>query len=324
MTAGHPTSPGTGVATPRSLSAAARSLLTGRRALVLGGTGMLGRAVVPLLRSAGATVDAPARGQADLLNAAAIESAVNAVAVASGSGAKDEHSRPVCINCAAWTNVDGAESDEAGATRINGDAVAALADSCLRHRVTLVHFSTDYVFDGAGREPYAVDAPRAPVNAYGRSKAAGEEAIQCRLGAGLDALVIRTSWLYAPWGANFVRTIARFGREKPVLKVVNDQRGRPTSCDTLSRTTIELLAAGARGFFHGTDAGECTWFDFAREIVRLTGGRAAVEPCTTAEFPRPAKRPAYSVLDLTPTQRLIGPMTPWNDALAAVTPRLEA
>jgi len=137
-------------------------------------------------------------------------------------------------------------------------------------------------------------------------------------------LNIRTSWLYAPWGLNFVRTIAKLLREKPSIKVVNDQRGRPTSAEHLAAATLRMIDAGAAGMHHITDGGECTWFDFAQEIGRLTGATGKVEPCTSAEFPRPAKRPGYSVLDLTETERLIGPMPDWKRNLAEVTPRLEA
>lgn len=273
-------------------------------ALVIGADGMLGRAFMQLL----ASLDMPHAGltinDLDITDAAAVEKKVNA---------------PVVINCAAWTNVDGAEANEAAATKVNGQGVANLRDACFESEGFLVNYGTDYVFSGAATRPYPIDEPLAPLNAYGRSKAAGERVM---LGM-IDHLYIRTSWLYAPWGNNFVRTIARLLREKPSIKVVNDQRGRPTSAEHLARATLALLQAGARGFVHATDGGQCTWFEFAREIGRLTGATGTVEPCASAEFPRPAKRPAYSVLDITKTERLIGPMPDWRANLADVTARLE-
>lgn len=224
------------------------------------------------------------------------------------------------INCAAYTDVDGAEQHEDVATAINGAGVGALARRCGEVGATLVHFGTDYVFDGVATSPYAVDAPRAPQGAYGRSKAAGEVALQ---ESGARHLYVRTSWLYAPWAKNFVRTIAALAKTKEALKVVDDQRGRPTSAEHLARSTLALLERDLEGTWHVTDGGECTWFEFAREIVRLTGASCVVEPCTSAEFPRPAPRPAYSVLDLSRTEAVLGPMPDWREALAGVMARLE-
>jgi dTDP-4-dehydrorhamnose reductase len=224
------------------------------------------------------------------------------------------------ILCAAYTDVDGAETDEARATAVNGAGVGHLARACREAGALLVHFGTDYVFSGDAKTPYPVDAPVDPRTAYGRSKAAGERALR---ESGAEHLYLRTSWLYAPWGKNFVRTIAALGRTRPELKVVDDQRGRPTSAEVLVQTTFALLARGARGFFHATDGGDCTWFELARAVVEGTGGSAQVLPCTSAEFPRPAPRPAYSVLELTRTEALLGPMRPWRETLRDVLVRLE-
>lgn len=272
--------------------------------LVVGSDGMLGRAFMELL----AKLEVPHAGTTihdlDITDADAVSRRVR---------------EPIVINCAAWTNVDGAEADEAGALRVNQRGVENLLRACFDAEAWLVNYGTDYVFSGTGTRPYPVGEPLAPLNAYGRSKAAGE-----RVMAGMiDHLYIRTSWLYAPWGNNFVRTIARLLREKPSIRVVDDQRGRPTSAEHLARATLALLAKRARGFVHATDGGECTWFEFAREIGRLTGAAGKVEPCTSAEFPRPAKRPAYSVLDISETETLIGPMPHWKTNLADVTRRLE-
>lgn len=224
------------------------------------------------------------------------------------------------INCSAFTNVDAAESDELTALKINGEGVGYLARACARVGVPLVHYSTDYVFSGQASAPYRVDEPQAPLGAYGRTKAAGERAVW---EAGGPHLVLRTSWLYAPWANNFVRTIHKASGQRPNLRVVNDQRGRPTSAEHLARVSLSLLDLNARGTLHVTDGGECTWFDFATEIVRLSGHACSVDPCTTAEFLRPAPRPPYSVLDLTATERLLGPMPDWRDNLRDVCARLE-
>ncbi len=224
------------------------------------------------------------------------------------------------INCAAYTNVDLAETEEAAATRINGEGVGVLAARCAEVGATLVHFSTDYVFDGRASLPYAVDHPRDPLGAYGRSKAAGEEALEA---SACDWLCLRTSWLYAPWGTNFLKTIARLAKERDALKVVNDQRGRPTHCDTLAAITEAMVTSGARGMHHACDGGECTWFDFATEIAARVNPGCRVDPCTTAEFPRPAPRPSYSVLDLSLTEAAIGPIANWKRPLADALDRLE-
>lgn len=274
---------------------------------IIGGSGMLGRAWRELLTRRNIDFDAPAHAELDLADASSIARHVAGV-------------RKLVVNCAAWTDVDGAEKDEAGATRLNGDAVGALARRCKRVGATLVHYGTDYIFNGVGTRPYRVDEPTAPLNAYGRGKLVGERLL---LESGCRFLHARTSWLYAPWGKNFVRTIAKFAKERPVLKVVNDQRGRPTSSEHLAAATLSLLERDATGIYHVTDGGECTWFDFAVRIAAFANPSCKVEPCTTAEFPRPAKRPAYSVLDLAKTEALIGPMPDWTANLDDVLRRLE-
>jgi dTDP-4-dehydrorhamnose reductase len=224
------------------------------------------------------------------------------------------------VNCAAYTNVDGAETNEQAAMRGNATAPRVLADACKRAGIPLVHFSTDYVFAGNAERPYPVDAPLQPLGAYGRTKAAGEDAIRA---SGVQHLIVRTSWLYAPWANNFVRTMAKLTRDKPSLKVVHDQRGRPTSAEHLAKTALALLDRGASGTFHVTDGGECTWYEFTVAIAQKLGRTCTIEPCTTAEFPRPAPRPAYSVLDLGKTEALLGPMPGWRENLASALARLE-
>lgn len=238
---------------------------------------------------------------------------------ASLAAAVDKNDRLV-INAAAWTDVDGAESDEPAATRANAEAPGALADRCAEVGATLIHYSTDYVFNGQARAPYPVDAPIEPVNAYGRSKAAGEAAVRA---SGAEHLIIRTSWVYAPWGKNFVRTIAKLAAERDRLQVVDDQRGRPTSAEHLAASSLAVYLAGANGTWHATDAGECSWFDFATAIAEQLGSSCSVKACSSEKFPRPAKRPAYSTLGLEQTEDLIGPLTDWRVVLAGVLCRID-
>lgn len=274
--------------------------------LLIGADGMLGRAWTRLLENERTTFATPGRAELDLVSGD-LSSAV------AGFG--------TVVNCAAWTDVDGAESQEAEATELNGRAVGRLADACKQAGATLIHYSTDYVFNGSENRPYPIDADRRPVNAYGRSKAEGEKRIEA---SGCRHLTIRTSWLYAPWGQNFVRSMVKLCRERDELRVVDDQRGRPTSAEALAEGSLTLLRAGAEGFVHLTDGGECTWFGFAQEINRLAaGGRCRVMPCTSDAFPRPAERPSYSVMDLGPAEGVLGPIPDWKERLAGVIGRLE-
>ncbi len=277
------------------------------RYLLIGDRGMLGRAFHALFAREGLYVKGLDLPEIDIAEPAQADAAVDGTYSA-------------VINCAAYTNVDAAEADEPAALRANGEGPACLAAACKRADVPLVHFSTDYVFAGDAAEPYRADQTLSPLGAYGRTKAAGEIAIR---DSGVAHLIVRTSWLYAPWANNFVRTISKLSKERDSLKVVDDQRGRPTSAEHLARTTLVLMRQDARGTLHVTDGGECTWFDFASEIVRLTGSACVVSPCSTAEFTRPAKRPAYSVLDLSTTERLVGKLSDWHVNLADVMGRLE-
>lgn len=313
-----------------------------REVIVLGGAGMLGVAWRSSLRDdpSRPIVRAIDHPEVDITDERSVANSLPAPA----KGAR----APLVVNCAAYTAVDQAEMEEARATLVNGRGVEIIARRCREIGATLVHYSTDYVFDGnaprgvarpshepgaqaTGASGYLTDYPRNPINAYGRSKAAGEAALETLSREGWnDWLCLRTSWLYAAHGKNFVLTIANSARSKPALRVVNDQRGRPTSCDNLVHITRSMLARGARGMHHGCDSGECTWFEFASAIVeRVNEARAAageigpgagcrVDPCTSEEYPRPAKRPAYSVLDLSRTERLIGPVRHWRVCLSRV------
>jgi dTDP-4-dehydrorhamnose reductase len=271
---------------------------------------MLGRALHGELQRRGWRCRTPSRSDLDLARPETIDRYLGAA----GSGA-DEW----LINCAAWTDVDGAETSEREATCLNAEAIGPLAAACGAGR-RLVTFSSDYVFDGAAAAPYPPDAPRAPINAYGRSKAAGEALLETHVDH--RWLNIRTSWLYAPWGRNFVLTMADLLSRSPgEVRVVDDQRGRPSSAEQLARTTLDLLAADANGHWHATDAGECSWFELASEIARVTGSSARVVPCSSDEFPRPARRPRYSVLDISATERAVGPLRSWQTEVREVLRR---
>ncbi|NUR27493.1 MAG: dTDP-4-dehydrorhamnose reductase, partial [Catenulispora sp.] len=214
---------------------------------------MLGQA----LAAAAPTATALTRGQLDLLDPAATTGAVAG--------------HDVVINAAAWTDVDGAETQEAAATRINGAAVANLADACATADARLIHVSTDYVFAGDATTPYAEDAPTAPLNAYGRSKLAGELAIAKLLPA--TGYVVRTAWLYDRTGRNFLTTMLRLAAEREFLDVVDDQRGQPTTAPALATQLLRLAERpdAAPGIYHGTATGETTWYGFARAIFAASG-----------------------------------------------------
>lgn len=278
-----------------------------RNVLVIGADGMLGTAWLRLLAAQGVAHDARIFPAFDITSAAHVD-------------ALPLDASTVVVNCAAWTDVDAAELHEHDATLVNGVAVGRLAQRCAATGAMLVHYSTDYVFDGEASTPYLVDEIQRPLAAYGRSKAAGERALWAH---GPRSLIVRTSWLYAPWGKNFVRTIAKLAREKSELKVVHDQRGRPTSAEPLAAATWQLVQRDTTGIVHVTDGDECTWFELASAIAAAVAPSCVVHPCTTAEFPRPARRPAYSVLDLSRTEALLGATPSWRERLADVLARLE-
>jgi len=270
--------------------------------LLISPEGMLGRAFCELFAKRNIAYEKVSYPQFDITKQEHIERALH-------SGIR------TVINCSAYTNVDGAETNEPEALAVNATGVQLLAARTKAIGALLVHYSTDYVFSGEGDVPYRVDEPLQPNNAYGRTKARGEELL---LASDCEHLMLRTSWLYAPWGKNFVDTMVRLGREKPSLSVVNDQRGRPTSARYLAQRSLDLLEKKARGVFHVTDGGECTWYEFASAIVAGSGGKAKVNPCTSEEYKQVAKRPPYSVLDLSKTDALIGPSKSWQENLAEV------
>ena len=208
------------------------------------------------------------------------------------------------VNCAAYTNVDGAEADEETATRVNGST--ALADAA--GDAVLVYPSTDYVFDGRKREPYVESDPVAPATAYGRSKLAGEEATA----RAPSHVIVRTAWLFGVAGKNFVETMLGLDGE---LKVVDDQVGSPTYTGHLAEALVDLASGRLTGVVHVAGSGQCSWYAFAGEIFRRAGKDVDLRPCTTEEFPRPAPRPAYSVLE---SERPDAPRLPdWREGLSA-------
>jgi dTDP-4-dehydrorhamnose reductase len=278
--------------------------------LVTGAAGMLGSDLVARLRAAGTEVVALTRADLDLRDHDAVRAAVR------------EHAPATVVNCAAWTAVDDAEHQEGAALALNGGAVRALAAACGSTGARLVQVSTDYVFDGTGTGPYAEDAPTAPVNAYGRSKLAGERAV-LDSGAGY---VVRTAWLYGAYGPSFVRTMMRLAAERETVTVVDDQHGQPTWTGDLADRIIALVSSGApAGVYHGTNMGDTTWYGLAREIFTLLGldpGR--VLPTTSDAFPRPAPRPANSVLGHDRwSEAGLPPLRDWRAALHAAWPRLQ-
>lgn len=229
----------------------------------------------------------------------------------------DENNIQVIVNCVAYTAVDAAEDDEATAARLNGDAVGLLARVAKRHHARMVHVSTDYVFDGQGCVPYTEEMLTCPQSAYGRTKLDGERQLLDTLGD--DAIILRTAWLYSPYGKNFVKTMLTLGRSKPALKVVFDQVGSPTCARDLARAIVTAVTAAQwhPGIYHYSNEGVISWYDFTLAIHRLAGITGCdVQPCHSDEFPAKAHRPAYSVLDKTKFKTTYSVTVPyWLDSL---------
>jgi dTDP-4-dehydrorhamnose reductase len=269
-------------------------------ALVVGAGGQLGS---DLLRVLGPSARGLTRADLDVTDAAAVRDAVGAI-------------RPdVVYNAAAWTDVDGAEKDEDAAYAANATAPAHLSLAAAEHEARFVHVSTDYVFAGDATRPYDVADPTAPRSAYGRTKLAGEHAVLANGG-----YVVRTAWVYGQTGGNFVKTMARLERERDTVSVVADQRGSPTWSRDLATGLVALATtAPAYGIYHCTNTGEATWYDLARAVFEEVGADPdRVRPCSTDEFPRPAPRPAYSVLsDRAWRAAGLAPLPHWRDALRA-------
>ena len=221
------------------------------------------------------------------------------------------------INCAAYTNVDKAEDDEQSAHLINCTATANLAAAAKQVGATLIHVSTDYVFDGCGCTPYTEEAAVAPTGAYGRTKLAGEQAVA---ESGCKHIIIRTAWLYSPFGRNFVKTMRTLTAEREHLQVVFDQVGSPTYAGDLADAILHIVEGGtheAYGTYHYSNEGVCSWYDFAKEICEMSGNVCDIRPCHSDEFPSKVARPHYSVLDKTKIKTTFGISIPhWKESLA--------
>ena len=292
------------------------------RILVFGGGGQLGMSLASF--KSGVAPEAElivlSRKEADITDAAAV------------SGAFENHQPQLVINAAAYTAVDRAESEESLAFAGNALGPHRLATHCAAAGIPFFHVSTDYVFSGTGDRPWRVDDPVDPLNAYGRTKLAGEWAVRC---AHEDSYIFRTSWVFSPWGNNFVKTMLRLGRERDEVAVINDQYGCPTYApdlaDALLKTALGRLGGRAfkPGIYHYCNQGPTTWFDFASAIfdkVEKAGGRRPrVRPIPSSEYPSPTVRPAWSVLDIDGTIRGLGLEIPgWEDALDRCLDRLAA
>lgn len=270
------------------------------RYAITGAAGMLGQDLQRALE--GRDVTAFTRSDLDITDAAACTKALEGF--------------DVIINAAAYTAVDDAETNEAAALAINGAGVENLAKAAAATNAKFVHVSTDYVFKGDATQPYGENDPRDPINAYGRTKAAGEEAALAVHPEG--TYIVRTAWLYGAGGPNFAKTMVKLAGSHPEITVVNDQLGQPTYTRDLAAQIVKLVDADApAGIYHGTNSGTATWFDFAREIFRLSGNDPErVQPTDSAAFKRPAARPAFSVLGHDAWLAAgIEPMRPWLDAL---------
>jgi dTDP-4-dehydrorhamnose reductase len=285
--------------------------------LVPGGSGQLGRDLAALA-SPSVDVVAPGSAELDVTMTGQVLASVGALA----ERARETGSAPVVINAAAYTSVDAAETDEERAFAVNADGPRVLAAACASRRVPLIHLSTDYVFPGDASRPYEPSDELGPRSAYGRTKAAGEDAV---LGSGASSWVVRTSWLYGKSGPNFVKTMVHLESTRDTVSVVDDQVGGPTWTADLAAGLMELasrVAAGdgpERRILHCTNAGAVSWCGFAKAIfTRLGADPDRVKPCTTAEFPRPAARPAYSVLSPNSWREAwLTPLRPWEEALDA-------
>lgn len=270
------------------------------RYLVAGASGMLGTDLLDVL--AGRDVTALTRADLDVTDEEAVRAAVAG--------------HDVVINAAAYTAVDAAETDEPAAFAVNAAGAGYLAAASAAADARLVHVSTDYVFGGTASEPYAEDAPREPLGAYGRTKAAGEVAV---LAAHPEAYLVRTAWLYGRHGTSFPRTMLELAADRETLSVVDDQVGQPTWSHDLATAIVRLLDAEAPfGIYHGTNSGQTSWFGFARAVFEEAGlDPERVAPTDSAAFVRPAPRPAYSVLGHDSWRRAgLDEMRPWRDALA--------
>jgi dTDP-4-dehydrorhamnose reductase len=280
--------------------------------LVTGGSGQLGIAVSEELDSRGLAFTALGSKDLDITDSKNVNEFIT------------ENPSDVIVNCAAWTDVDGAESNEESASKVNGRGPKNLAVAAASNGSRLIHISTDYVFSGESQKPFEIADQIDPQSAYGRTKADGEKKVLASHPE--NSYVVRTAWLYSAEGKNFAKTMTRLALNGDgEVRVVNDQVGQPTSAVDLAKQIVDLGSGLApAGIFHGTNAGQASWFEFAQEIFSLAGAEInRVIPVSSSEYPRPAKRPSYSVLSHEGWSKTsIAPMRDWKIALASVMPEI--
>jgi dTDP-4-dehydrorhamnose reductase len=280
--------------------------------LITGGSGQLGIAVSQELDSRGLQFTAFGSKDLDITQSSIVRDLVSQV------------SPTMIINCAAWTDVDAAETNEALASKVNRDGAENISLAAKNCGAKLIHVSTDYVFSGEGETPWQVADEKNPQSAYGRTKAEGEGRV---LGSYPEnSSIVRTAWLYSPWGKNFAKTMSGLALKSDAeVRVVDDQMGQPTSATDLAKQLVELsLSSSPAGIYHGTNSDQTTWFGFAREIFKLSGADVnRVIPVSSSEYLRPAKRPSYSVLSHDSWSRTsVKPMRDWRIAIIEAMPAI--
>jgi len=280
--------------------------------LITGGSGQLGIAVSQELDKLGIAFDAWSSKDLDITQYSTVLEAI------------EKLSPTVIINCAAWTDVDGAENHEIDASRVNSDGPEFLALAAKLFHSKLIHVSTDYVFSGESQAPRQVAHEIDPRSAYGRTKAQGESRVLATYPG--SSFIVRTAWLYSPWGKNFAKNMTKVALQGDgEVRVVNDQVGQPTSAADLAKLLVELgLSTSPAGIYHGTNSGQATWFEFAQEIFKLAGADVGrVTPVSSSEYPRPAKRPTYSVLSHDSwAKTYVKPLRDWRIALTEAMPAI--
>ena len=280
--------------------------------LITGGSGQLGIAVSQELDKHGIAFDAWSSKDLDVIQSSMVRESI------------ENLSPTVIVNCAAWTDVDGAESLESDAARVNSDGPESLAIAAKRCNSKLIHVSTDYVFSGDSQSPWQVADEINPQSAYGRTKAQGESRVLANYSE--NSFIVRTAWLYSPWGKNFAKTMTKLAiKDTGEVRVVNDQVGQPTSALDLAKQLVELgLSTSPAGIYHGTNSGQASWYEFAQEIFKLAGVNVdRVSPVSSSEYPLIAKRPSFSVLSHDAwVKTSVKPLRDWRIALAEAMPAI--
>lgn len=283
------------------------------RVLVTGAEGQLGKCIQRAIEGRGDDYLFTDVAELDITNKAAVEAFVA------------DNMVDVIINCAAYTNVEKAEDEEEKAHLLNAVAVGYLAEAAKRNDALLIHISTDYVYMGGCCSMLTEQSNPQPLNAYGRTKWAGEQAV---MASGCHYLILRTAWLYSEYGSNFVKTMLRLTAEREQIRVVSDQLGTPTYAGDLAEAIVRIISERnfREGVYHYTNLGECSWWQFAKEIARLAGNEGClVEPCTTAEYPTKARRPLNTVLDKSKFLKTFGIEIPeWRESLKKCIDELQA